>query len=187
MISDDTFCVLIPVEVISYCVTVNKNMLKWFCLAGFKVDYPQSVKDYFYGICVMIGANILPAVATDLNKDNISKGSRYVNPGYCCDSTNENRSSFGSIHCQKNTFQSIQPYSSPNKEISCNPGSYLLPIWWNECICGWSKFKSSSLIGEEKWQVTYKISTVYLRCIPKYKIVHKWIQNSCTIRMYCTN
>ena len=35
------------------------------------MDYPQSVKDYFYGICVMIGANILPAVATDLNKDNI--------------------------------------------------------------------------------------------------------------------
>ena len=139
-------------------------MLKWFCLAGFKVDYPQSVKDYFYGICVMIGANILPAVATDSNEYNISKGSRYVNPGYCCDSTNNNRSISRCIHCQDTTFQSIQPNSSPNKGISCNPGSHLLPIWWNECICWWSKFESCSQLGEEKWQVTYKISAVYLRC-----------------------
>ena len=146
---------------ISYCVTVNKNMLKWFCLAGFKVDYPQSVKDYFYGICVMIGANILPAVATDSNEYNISKGSHYVNPGYYRDSINDNRSISGCINCQNTTFQSIQPNYSPNKGISCNPGSHLLPIWWNECICGWSKLKSCSLIRKEKWQVTYKISNVY--------------------------
>ena len=151
-------------------------MLKWFCLAGFKVDYPQSVKDYFYGICVMIGANILPAVATDSNKDNISKGSRSVNPGYCCVSTNENRISFGCIHCQNTTFQSIQPKSSPNKGISCNPGSHLLPIWWNECICWWSKFESCSQLGEEKWQVTYKISAMYLRCNVKI-LIEIWLSN----------
>ena len=87
-------------------------------------------------IFAMIGANIISVVA----RESIRKSRRYnincVNNG-------------GSGVCSYYLFQSFHTYK---KGINSNPGSYLFPIWWDECIRWWSVTNSHSQ-GAKKWQV----------------------------------
>lgn len=105
-------------------------------------------------VFAMIGANIFPAVATirEESKRIIRRYSKCG--GSCCClrnySVNNSNSIDCSITCEGIPFQSFN-HTSPCKRINSNPGSYLFPIWWDECVCGWSITTSCS--RTEKWQV----------------------------------
>ena len=89
----------------------------------------------------MIGANIIPAVATIREKSN-RKGRKNPNHWVYCvveNDTVQHKSISCSFGCSQS--KSIPP-TSFCKGVKSNPGSYLFPIWWDECICGWSITKS---------------------------------------------
>ena len=97
---------------------------------------PQSFQDNVLTFA-MIGANIIAAVASESIVRNCSRNSG-------CSSI-----------CSYNLFQSLH---INNKGIKSNPGAHLFPIWWDECLCGWSNTKSRS--GAKKWQVHTPYYTV---------------------------
>ena len=107
---------------------------------------------------VMIGANIIPAVAT-IREESNRKGGKNPNHWFCY--INNNFVRHISISCSFACSQLSKSITKTSfcKGVKSNPGSYLFPIWWDECICGWSITTSRS--GTEKWQVHNLQNTKY--------------------------
>lgn len=96
----------------------------------------------------MIGANIFPAVAI-FREESKRIIRRYSKCGgsCCCLLRKYLINNSYNIVCEGSLFES-RNHTSSCKGINSNPGSYLFPIWWDECICGWSITTSRS--GTEK-------------------------------------
>ena len=97
----------------------------------------------------MIGANIIPAVAT-IREESNRKGRKILYDWLFCNKYDlvYRKSRTYIIACSKAISQSF-PKTSFCKGVKSNPGSYLFPIWWDECICGWS-INKSGFPGTEK-------------------------------------
>ena len=97
----------------------------------------------------MIGANIIPAVAT-IREESNRKGRKIPYDWLFCTKYDlvYRKSKTYIIACNQAISQSF-PKTSFCKGVKSNPGSYLFPIWWDECICGWSITKSG-FPGTEK-------------------------------------
>ena len=112
---------------------------------------PQSSRITFMAFA-MIGANIIPAVAT-IREESNRKGRKNPSHWLLCikyDLVSRNITSC-SFACSQVICQS-NPKTSFCEGVKSNPGSHLFPIWWDECICGWS-INKSGFPGTEKWQV----------------------------------
>ena len=111
---------------------------------------PQSSKITFMAFA-MIGANIIPAVAT-IREESNRKGGKNPNHWFCY--IKNNFVHHISISCSFACSQLSKSITKTSfcKGVKSNPGSYLFPIWWDECICGWSITKSG-FPGTAKWQV----------------------------------
>ena len=123
------------------------NALFWLMVLRWII--PQSSKITFMAFA-MIGANIIPAVAIIREKSN-RKGRKNSNHWLYC--VKNDTGHYKSISCSFASCHSIHQ-TSFCKGVKSNPGSHLFPIWWDECICGWSNTKSGTP-GSQKWQVEF--------------------------------